>query len=119
MMHLSIAKITAGIPALVIGALGLSEAWAQGTPISPRGPWEMMHDWGAGGFWLMPLVMMTWFALLIAVIVSSLARRSPRREKHIEPHGARHSRRALCKRRDRSKRIFAAKEGHSGRITEH
>ena len=29
----------------------------------------MMHDWGAGGFWLMPLVMMAWFALLIAVIV--------------------------------------------------
>jgi putative membrane protein len=29
----------------------------------------MMHDWGTSGFWLMPLVMMAWFAVLVAVIV--------------------------------------------------
>jgi len=66
MKHLSIVKITV---ALVIGTLGLSEAWAQGSPTTPMGPWEMMHGWGAGGFWLMPLVMMAWFALMVAVVI--------------------------------------------------
>jgi putative membrane protein len=68
--HLSITTVTAGVVALVVGALGLLTAsWAQGSPEQPRAPWEMMHGWGTGGFWLMPLVMMAWFALLIVVIV--------------------------------------------------
>ena len=72
MKHISIATVTAGIAALVVGALGLpATAWAQGSPDRPRAPWEMMHDWGwgSGWMWLMPLFMMAWFALMIAVIV--------------------------------------------------
>ncbi len=70
MKHVSIAMLTAGITALVIGLLGLpGAAWAQESPASPRGAWEMMHDWGWGGMWLMPLFMMAWFALMIVVIV--------------------------------------------------
>ena len=67
MKHLSIATVTVGIAALVVGSLGLpiGPALAQG------GPGQMMGDWGWGGgfVWLMPLAMMAWFALMIAVIV--------------------------------------------------
>ena len=70
MRQVSIATVTAGITALVVGALGLpATAWAQGSPDRPRAPWEMMHDWGWGGMWLMPLFMVAWFALMIVVIV--------------------------------------------------
>jgi putative membrane protein len=70
MKHLSITAVTAGIAALGVGALGLPAAiWAQGSPERPGAPWGMMHGWGTGGFWLMPLVMMTWFAVLVAVII--------------------------------------------------
>jgi putative membrane protein len=70
MKHLSITTVTAGIAALIVGTLGLPAAiWAQGSPERPGVPWGMMHDWGAGGFWLMPLVMMAWFAVLVAVII--------------------------------------------------
>ena len=67
MKHLSIATVTAGIAALVVGALGLpiGPGLAQGGP----GPGQMMSDWGWGFMWLMPLVMLAWFALMIAVIV--------------------------------------------------
>ena len=67
MKHLSIATVTVGIAALVVGALGLpiGPGLAQGGP----GPGQMMSDWGWGFMWLMPLVMMAWFALMIAVIV--------------------------------------------------
>jgi putative membrane protein len=67
--HFSTATIQAGIAALMVEALGLSAVWAQGSPERPRAPWELMHDWGTGGFWLMPLVMMAWFALLVVVII--------------------------------------------------
>jgi uncharacterized membrane protein len=70
MKRLSITTVTAGIAALIAGTLGLPAAiWAQGSPERPGVPWGMMHDWGAGGFWLMPLVMMAWFAVLVAVII--------------------------------------------------
>jgi putative membrane protein len=72
MKHLSITTLMAGIAALVVGALALPAAtWAQASPDRPRAPWEMMHDWGwgSGWMWLMPLFMMAWFALMIAVIV--------------------------------------------------
>ena len=72
MKHLSITTLMGGIAALVVGALALPAAtWAQASPDRPRAPWEMMHDWGwgSGWMWLMPLFMMAWFALMIAVIV--------------------------------------------------
>ena len=70
MKHVSIATVTAGIVALVVGALALPAAtWAQASPAPPSGPWEMMHHWGWGGMWLMPLFGMAWFALMIVVIV--------------------------------------------------
>lgn len=70
MKHLSITAVTAGIAALVVGTLSLPAAiWAQGSPERSGVPWGMMHDWGTGGFWLMPLVMMAWFAVLVAVII--------------------------------------------------
>jgi len=72
MKHISIATARAGIVALVVEPLGLpAAAWAQGSPDRPRAPWEMMHDWswGSGWMWLMPLFMLAWFALMIAVIV--------------------------------------------------
>jgi len=72
MKHLSITTVTAGISALVVGALRLpAAAWAQGSPDRPRAPWEMMHDWGwgSGWMWLMPLFGIAWFALMIVVIV--------------------------------------------------
>jgi putative membrane protein len=69
MKHLSIATVTVGIAALVVGALGLpiGPGLAQGGP----GPGYMMSDWGWGGgfMWLMPLAMMAWFALIIVAIV--------------------------------------------------
>ena len=67
MKHLSIATVTVSIAALVVGLLGLpiGPGLAQGGP----GPGQMMNDWGWGFMWLMPLVMMAWFALMIAVIV--------------------------------------------------
>ncbi len=69
MKHLSTTTVTAGIAALIVG-LGLPAAiWAQGSPERPGVPWGMMHDWGTGGFWLMPLVMMAWFAVLVALII--------------------------------------------------
>ncbi len=72
MKHLSIAAVTAGLGALVVGPLGLpAAAWAQGSPDPARAPWHMMHDWGwgSGWMWLMPLFGMAWFALMIVVIV--------------------------------------------------
>ncbi len=74
MKHLSIATVTVAIPALITGWLGIpAAAWAQGSPDPARMPWQMMPDWGMGwgwGFmWLMPLIMIAWLALLIAVIV--------------------------------------------------
>jgi putative membrane protein len=69
MKHLSITTITAGIAALVVGALELQAAWAQQSPGPPGGPWEMMHHWGWGGIWLMPLAMTAWFALIVVVII--------------------------------------------------
>lgn len=70
MKHLSIATLTGGVVTLVVGSLALAAAvWAQESPAPPRGPWEMMHDWGWGGMWLMPLVMMAWFALMIVLVV--------------------------------------------------
>ena len=72
MKHISIATARAGIVALVVEPLGLpAAAWAQGSPDRPTAPWEMMHDWswGSGWMWLMPLFMLAWFALMIAVIV--------------------------------------------------
>jgi putative membrane protein len=69
MKHLSITT-TAGIAALGVGALSLPAAIrAQGSPGRPGALWGMMHDWGSGGFWLMSLVMMAWFAALVAVII--------------------------------------------------
>ncbi len=67
MKHLSIATVTVGIAALLVGPLGLpiGRGLAQGGP----GPGQMMSDWGWGFMWLMPLVMLAWFALMIAVIV--------------------------------------------------
>ncbi len=67
MKHLSIATVTVGIAALLVGPLGLpiGPGLAQGGP----GPGQMMSDWGWGFMWLMPLVMLAWFALMIAVIV--------------------------------------------------
>ena len=66
MKHLSIATVTVGIAALVVGPLGLpvGPGLAQGGP----GPGQMM-SWGWGFMWLMPLVMLAFFALMIAVIV--------------------------------------------------
>lgn len=69
MKHFSTATIQAGIAALMVEALGLSAVWAQGSPERPRAPWEMMHEWGAGVLWLMPLAMIAWFALLVVVIL--------------------------------------------------
>lgn len=72
MKHVSIATVTAGIAALAIGWLGIpAVTWAQGSPDPARAPWHMMHDWGWGwgGMWLMPLFMLAWFALMIAVII--------------------------------------------------
>jgi len=70
MKYISITTVTASIPALVVGTLVLpAAAWAQGSPERSRAPWEMMHDWGTGGFWLMPLVMLAWFVLMVVVIV--------------------------------------------------
>jgi len=69
MKHLSIATVTVGIAALVVGPLGLpiGPGLAQGGP----GPGQTMSawGWGSGFMWLMPLVMLAWFALMIAVIV--------------------------------------------------
>ena len=65
MKHLPITFI--GIAASILGYT--ATAWAQGAPDSPKAPWEMMHDWGWGGMWLMPLFGMAWFALMIVVIV--------------------------------------------------
>jgi len=70
MKHLSITTVTTAIAALGVGVVGVPAAiWAQGSPGPPEVPWGMMHDWGTGGFWLMPLVMMAWFAALVAVII--------------------------------------------------
>lgn len=70
MKHLSITTVTAGFAALIVGTLGLPAAiLAQGSPERPGVPWGVMHDWGTGGFWLMPLAMMAWFAVLVAVII--------------------------------------------------
>jgi putative membrane protein len=62
MKHLSIATVT-----MVMLMASMTAAIAQGGP----GPGQMMHDWGWGwGFmWLMPLFMIAWLALMIAVIV--------------------------------------------------
>jgi len=65
MKHLSIATVTVGIAALVIGPLGLPI----GPGLAQGGPGQMMSDWGWGFMWLMPLVMLAFFALMIAVIV--------------------------------------------------
>ena len=69
MKHLSIATVTVGIAALVVGPLGLpiGPGLAQGGP--EPGQTMSAFGWGSGFMWLMPLIMMAWFALMIAVIV--------------------------------------------------
>jgi len=68
MKHLTITSV--GFAALMVSIFGLqATALAQGAPDSSRAPWEMMHDWGWGGMWLMPLFGIAWFALMIIVIV--------------------------------------------------
>jgi hypothetical protein len=70
MKHLSITTVGTSIAALVVVALALpAAAWAQVSPDRPEAPWEMMHDWGSGWMWLMPLLGIAWFALLVVAIV--------------------------------------------------
>jgi putative membrane protein len=71
MKRLSITTVSTSIAALVVVALALPAAWAQGNPNHPEAPWEMMHDlgWGSGWMWLMPLFGIAWFALLVVAIV--------------------------------------------------
>jgi putative membrane protein len=70
MEHLSITKASTSIAALVVVALAFpAAAWAQVSPDRPEALWEMMHDWGSGWMWLMPLFGIAWFALLVVAIV--------------------------------------------------
>lgn len=84
---------TAGIVALLVGALGSpATAWGQVSPDRSRAPWEMMHDWGWGAMFLMPLFMLAWLAVFVAVIVllvrwlgagNSSGRASPRTARDV------------------------------------
>jgi len=70
MKHLSITTVSTSSAALVVVVLALpAAAWAQGSADRPETPWEMMHDWGSGWMWLMPLFGIAWFALLVVAIV--------------------------------------------------
>lgn len=67
MNQLSVATSAAGFTALVVGTSTFATAWAQDSPV--RAPWEMVHQESSNSSWLMPLVMVAWFAIIVVVII--------------------------------------------------